>query len=141
MQNFPSLQLRKVGVEDTQIWCDVSTGVLRPLIPAEHRRAVFEHMHSLAHAGTHATTRLVSNRFVWHRMAADIKEWCQQCVACQQSKVTRHQKSTPESIIIPQISFLHVHVDLVGPWPTTCAGYRNMLTMLDRSARWWKWFR
>ena len=31
-----------------------------------------------------------------------------------------------------------MHVDLVGPWPTARAGYRYLLTVIDRSTRWFE---
>ena len=80
-----SLQLKKITVHSVEVWCDISTGKIRPLIPSSHRRAVFEHVHSLSHAGTGATTRLVSSRFVWPGLASDIKEWCRECTACQRA--------------------------------------------------------
>ena len=113
-----------------------------PLIPGSHRRAVFEHIHALSHAGTRATTRLVSSRFVWPGLAAYIKEWCRECTACQRAKVTSQPASQPatpvEKMEIPQQRFSHVHVDLVGPLPTSRASHRYLLTAIDYSTRWFE---
>ena len=76
------LQLQQITIQAAEVWCDLSTGSIRLLIPGSHCRAVFEHVHHLSHAGTRATTRLVSSHFVWPGLAADIKEWCRECTAC-----------------------------------------------------------
>jgi hypothetical protein len=57
-----SLQVRKVEVAGVQLLCDVSAGVLRPLVPVQQRRAVFEALHSLSHPGIRATRRIVTAR-------------------------------------------------------------------------------
>ena len=131
-----SLQLKHVEVEGGRVWCDMSTGTLRPVVPINFRRRVFQSVHELAHAGTRATRRLVSARFVWPGLARDIKEWCRQCVNCSRAKVTRQEKSEVEKIPIPATRFTHVHVDLVGPWPPSRAGHTHALTVVDRSSRW-----
>jgi len=131
-----SLHLQEVAVGGVGIWCDVSTGVLRPWVPADCRHAVFVHVHSLAHAGTRATSRLVSARFVWPGLATDVKEWCRQCAACQRAKVTVQPRTPVDKIEVPAARFSHVHVDLVGPMPMSSDGYSYMLTMVDRSTRW-----
>ena len=105
------------------------------LVSCGHRRAVFDNIHSLAHPGTGATTRLVSSRFVCPGLATDVKEWFRECVACQLAT----QLSTPvEKIINPEQGFSHVHVDLVGPWLTARAGYHYLLTVIDGSTQWFE---
>jgi RNase H-like domain found in reverse transcriptase/Integrase zinc binding domain len=88
MARLSSLRVRPVVVEDVELLCDVSTGAVRHLIPAADRKAVFLAFHGLAHAGTHATKRLISARVVWRHMAADITRWCEDCQQCQRGKVT-----------------------------------------------------
>ena len=138
LQLSSSLHLQQVQIQQALVWCDDSTGQLRPVIPAAFRKQIFEHVHLLAHAGTRATTRLLSNRYVWPGLAADVKEWCRECVACQRAKVTL-QPSTPViKMEIPAQRFSHVHVDLLGPWPTSRTGPRYLLTIIDRSTRWFE---
>ena len=133
-----SLQLQQITIQTAEVWCDLSTGSIRLLIPGSHCRAVFKHVHHLSHAGTRATTRLVSSRFVWPRLAADIKEWCRECTACQRAKVTSQPATQVEKMEIPQKRFSHVHVDLVGPLPMSCAGHCYPLTTIDHSTRWFE---
>ena len=64
-----SLKLESVPIADSSetIICDTSSGRLRPFIPHEYRRAVFDAVHALAHPGTRATQRLLGVRFVLAR--------------------------------------------------------------------------
>ena len=138
LQKSSSLQLQQVSLQDVPVWCDVATGAIWLLVPRWHRWAVFDNIHFLAHPGTRATTGLISSRFMCPGLAMDVKECCRECVACQRTKVTTQPSAPVEKINIPEKWFSHVHVDLVGPWPTACAGYRYLLTVIDRSTRWFE---
>ena len=136
LQQSRTLSLEKVTVKGAQVWCDVSTGQLRPIVTAQFRERVFEHVHCLAHAGTRATTRLINNRFVWPGMAADVRAWCRNCENCNRAKVHIQEKTPIEKIPIPAARFSHVHVDIVGPYSPSKEGYTHVLTMVDRTTRW-----
>nr|CAH8868540.1 unnamed protein product [Trichobilharzia regenti] len=132
-----SLQLQDVPIplSDTTIVCDVSTGVHRPFVPLSCRKALFEHLHSLSHPGVRATVRLISERFVWPKMNSDIRRWARECIQCQCSKVHRHTITTPKTFKLPERRFQHIHIDIVGPLPTS-RGYTHILTAIDRFTRW-----
>jgi len=132
-----SLQLKEVQVEGATILCDTATGAWRPLLTASFRRPAFDQVHTLAHAGVKATTRMISSRFVWPGLATDVKEWCRDCGQCSRGKVVPGQSaSTVEKIDIPATRFYHIHLDVVGPLPTTATGNRYLITMVDRTSRW-----
>ena len=79
-----SLTLKAIPLptSDTTIVCDTSTGVSRPFVPARFRRIVFESLHSLSHPGIRATQRLVTARYVWPSINADVRKWTQSCLQC-----------------------------------------------------------
>ena len=129
------LRLKSFTVSGLPLVCDVSTSVPRPLVPAAARKQVFLAVHGLAHPGVRATTRLVSSKFVWKGLARDVRLWCRQCDACQRGKVTRHAALPIRVVPVPHLPFTSVNIDLVGPLPV-CAGYRYLLTMVDRTTRW-----
>ena len=54
------------------VLCDTSLGRPRPIVPASWRRHVFDNVHSLAHPGARTTRKLISSKFVWKEMAAQI---------------------------------------------------------------------
>ena len=136
LRDSTALQVQEVIVGGQRLWCDISTGVWRPLVPVLQRRQVFEAIHSLAHPGIRASKRLITSRFVWPGCASDIALWCRECQHCSRSKVTVQETTAVETIPIPGNRFSHVHVDLVGPLPVSAEGYRYLLTIVDRTTRW-----
>ena len=131
-----TLAIERVEIEHVAMWCDVSTGVMRPLVPEQLRRQVFEAVHGLSHPGIRATRRMVSSRFTWQGCASDVTAWCRECQGCATGKVTIQEKTKNEPIEIPVKKFQHVHADLVGPLPTSEEGYTYLLTVIDRTSRW-----
>jgi hypothetical protein len=55
MMNSTTLQITTQVVGDETLLGDVSTGVLRPLIPIQHKEAVFQLLHSIHHPGVRKT--------------------------------------------------------------------------------------
>lgn len=132
-----SLQLKSVTLPGTTrtVQCDVSTTRIRPFITKQLRRQAFDSVHRLSHPGTRATTRLMTDRFVWPNIKADVRRMVQSCIPCQQSKVGRHNKSRVHGIKVPDGRFRHVNIGLVGPLPLS-EGHRYVLTCMDRFSRW-----
>jgi cleavage and polyadenylation specificity factor subunit 1 len=132
-----ALQLTKILIQGTsaELYCDTSSGKPRPYIPSPLRRQVFDSLHSLSHPGIKATAKLISQRFMWPAMQKDCRTWARACQACQRSKVSRHTVTPVGNLTLPPARFLHVHIDLVGPLPSS-AGFQYCLTAVDRFTRW-----
>jgi hypothetical protein len=131
-----SLKIQACVVEGACLWCDVSTGRLRPVVPEPARFAVFQAIHNLAHPGIRATKRLISSRFVWSKMGSDVTKWSADCCFCMRGKVTVQPAAAVQPIPVPERRFSHIHVDLVGPLPASAEGYQYLFTIIDRSTRW-----
>jgi hypothetical protein len=131
-----SLQVQQVSVQGSTLLCDMSGQRIRPLVPAEMRKTVFLEVHGLSHPGIRATKRLISSRFVWRGCASDVAAWSRECLGCARGKTAVHVKSEVMPIEIPANKFQHVHVDIVGPLPTSATGYSYLLTCIDRTSRW-----
>ena len=135
--DMPSLKIVEVPLPFSHgnIWVDTSTGTQRPLVPKNLRRKVFLSLHSLSHPGARATSKMIRQRFVWPHMDKDIRAWCRECLSCQKSKVHRHTSTAPASFPLPRCRFQHIHMDLVGPLPSS-NGHTHILTIIDRFTRW-----
>ncbi|XP_064095179.1 uncharacterized protein LOC135207380 [Macrobrachium nipponense] len=57
------------------------------------------------------------------------------CIACQGSKTGRHTESGVGTFPQPRRRFSHMHVDIVGRFPSSDGG-RYLLTVTERSTRW-----
>ena len=115
--------------------CDTSSSNPRPIVPPGYRRHVFDLLHGLSLPSSRASKELICSRYVWHGMKKEITHWCNECLSCQASKIQRHYRAPVEAIPVPPRRFTHVHVDIVGPLPTS-RGYTYLLTILDRTTRW-----
>lgn len=132
-----SLQLATVPhlPSSTTLVCDMSRGTPRPFVPVAFRRAVFNSVHSLSHPGVKATTRLITDRFVWPHMNTDIRAWTKCCIPCQRAKIHRHTLTPLSAFPAPDARFRQIHLDIVGPLPPS-RGCSYLLTCVDRFSRW-----
>ena len=106
------------------LYCDISTGAQRPLVPREWRRTVFNSLHSLSHPGIRATQKLITAQFVWPGVNADVRRWTRACVQCQRAKIQRHSvaplssfpflmpDSTTSTLITSTVTWVHLLSDL-----------------------------
>ena len=134
--NSSSLHIIQIPVGHQKLLCDMSSGRRRPLVPTSWQRQVFNSLHSLAHPGIRASRRMISTRFVWKGMAADVGRWCRDCLHCQRAKITTNITAPVEPIPVPAQRFSHIHVDLVGPLQASSDGHTHIMTIIDRSTRW-----
>ena len=124
-----------LAVSESTILCDTSTGVARPLVPIAFRHAVFESLLSLSQPGIHATQRLVTSRYIWPHINADVSQWTRSCLKCQRAKVQQHT-ITP-LVAFPNASFCFdkIHVDIAGPLPPS-RGCSYLLMCIYSFTRW-----
>jgi len=132
-----ALQLVKIPIPGTsvELYCDTSSGKPRPYAPSQLRLQIFNSLHSLSHPGIRTSAKLVSQHFVWPAFQEYCRTWARACQACQRSKVSRHTVTPVGKFTLPPALFLHIHIDLVGPLPSS-AGSHYFLTAIDRFTRW-----
>ncbi|GBN51057.1 Transposon Tf2-8 polyprotein [Araneus ventricosus] len=77
------LELKQLNLLSSQrlLYCDISTGKVRPYVPETSRSRVFEMLHGLSHPAVKATTNLIKQRFVWKSVNKDVQEFCKFCIA------------------------------------------------------------
>lgn len=132
-----SLKLSKVPIPGTNfiLYCDTTLPTPRPFVPLELRQQIFKSLHGLSHPGAAASTKLVTERFVWPSVRKDCRLWTKTCEACQRSKVHRHTSAPLSNFKLPAARFCFVHIDLIGPLPSS-SEFRYCLTAIDRFTRW-----
>lgn len=136
LRNQPgSLILEEVSIHGVKTLCDISTGHPRPVVPPSWTKTIFDTFHSLCHPGPKPTTRTISARYIWPGLKKDVRNMVKTCHACQASKIGRHTKAPLKSFKPPDRRFGDIHVDLVGPLPSSenCV---YLLTIVDRFTRW-----
>ena len=116
------LDAQDVLIYGNKIWCDSSTGVLRPLIPDSMHRLVFNSVHSLAHPGIRATRRMLTSRFVWTSCSRDVNTWCQERQHCTCAKIQPQEKTAVDAIPVPLHKFSPRARGSSGPLATNSRG-------------------
>jgi hypothetical protein len=81
------LAFRQTGAQ--RLAGDVSTGTFHPIVPLTFRKGIFDHFHNVAHPGRLASRRIISSRFMWHRLSSNVTAWACGCLACQRGKIHR----------------------------------------------------
>ena len=76
----------------------MSTGVPRPVVLYSFRHTVFNSRHSLSHPSVWATQCLVTARYVWPGINADVCTRAHACLQCQRSKVQQYTVTPPSTI-------------------------------------------
>ena len=101
MKSNPSLSVIVHSLSSGEVLCDIASGSLRPLVPLQLCRELFDQLHGVSHPGVRASRRLISSRFVWPGMSRDVGLWTKSCIPCQKSKISTHIHSTVPSIPVP----------------------------------------
>lgn len=130
-------QFREIAVPtcDKSIVCNIEGSKVRPYLTEKFRKIAFNMIHNLSHAGIRTTKKMIANKYYWPCMNKEVGQWAKACIRCQRAKVHRHGKSELGTFPLCD-RFEHIHVDIVGPLPTTPEGYRYLVTVIDRKTRW-----
>jgi len=120
-----ALQLLKFLIPGTsvELYSDTYSGKPRPYVPSPLRRQIFDSLHSVSHPDIKATVKLVSQRFVWPAIRKACRTWARAFQPCQRSNVSRHTITPLGNLTLPPARFLHVHIDIVVPLPSS-AGFQ-----------------
>jgi hypothetical protein len=130
-----SMTLQPVLFSGVELLSNTSGPNPQPLIPAAHRRQVFDAFHSLCHPGVKATSRVMGARVMWPFMKRDFAARVRDSQACSRAKVMRQPPAVVNPIPVPSQGFSHIHVDFVGPLTTSKEGFRYLFTIIDRTSR------
>uniref|UniRef100_A0A9J7WUR7 Gypsy retrotransposon integrase-like protein 1 n=1 Tax=Cyprinus carpio carpio TaxID=630221 RepID=A0A9J7WUR7_CYPCA len=110
----------------------------RLFVPPELRDRVLRWVHctpSAGHPGITATTQLVSNRFWWTSLRADVIKFVHQCSTCNMIK-SSHLKPAGllQPLPVPRRPWSHIAVDFVTDLPQS-QGYTTILSVIDRFSK------
>ena len=67
-----SLKLQIVHFDSTSVYCDVSTGYVRPMYLRQH---ISDITHNMSHPNGKATLQQIRKRYVWSAMKKQIINW------------------------------------------------------------------
>lgn len=116
-------------------------GNLRKLVvPREMILQVFNLTHeSMAgcHQGYQKTLDRIREHFYWPGMTVDIKNLVDSCISCQERRAHKAKHLAPlQRMPTPSSPFQVVHVDILGPLPTSLSENRFIITYIDAFTKW-----
>lgn len=75
LKGTTSLRLQQLNLPGAfkPIYCDTSTPYVRPFIPQQMRRSIFDAVHNMAHPAKRPTLKQISQKYVWPSMRKDLR--------------------------------------------------------------------
>ena len=104
-------------IPGTRLWCEMSTGKARPIIPLPFRSLIFNAFHNLRHPGPRPTVKKVQERYFWPSLHKDVTTWAKECQPCQKVKVTKSIAPPTKNRPVGAARFSDLQLDCVGPSP------------------------
>jgi len=106
-------------------------------VPEKLRHVIFVAAHNcplLAHPGRQRTHLFISRRFWWRKMKENIDEAVDACIPCKTTKTPlKANFGLIGTFPLHAGMFEFLHIDHVGPFPTSKEGYKYLLTAIDRA--------
>jgi transposase InsO family protein len=88
------------------------------------------------HQGRKRTEQMIGARYYWKGMSKDIRKWIQACSGCSVRKTPRPMHAGFTEITQSTRPWQTVGIDIVGTLPTTKAGNKWILSIVDHFSRW-----
>ena len=111
---------------------------MRTVLTPEFAKLALELVHCCpiaGHMGLAKTLKRAKANFYWSGMDRDIKQFIEKCEMCIRFKGHRVLVPPARQWPIAQEKFYRVHVDLVGPLPTSACGNRFICVITDALTR------
>ena len=108
---------------------------LQLAIPQSFQLPLLEAVHdSLGHQGSERVYFTLRERFWWHHMYANIRDYVKTCDTCQRIKRNYHHHPAPLIPLPPGDTFSRVHIDHANMPPVD--GYKYILLIRDSFSGW-----
>ena len=75
------------------------------------------------------------DRFYWPGIWADVRRWCAACPECQLVNTLATPKAPLPSLLLMEIPFQRVAMELISPFDQSTQGYRYVLVLVDYATR------
>ena len=105
------------------------------VVPHQLQNDVLRSYHdsiTAGHQGLERTYQAVRMKYFWKSMFGDIQIYIKTCEDCQQVKRNYHNHLAPLKPLEVEEPFSTLHLDHIGPFPTSSEGYKYCLVVIDR---------
>ena len=111
----------------------------RLCLPAKYRIEVLRRYHdelTSAHLGLNRCLHQIKKRFYWPRMARFVQNYIRACQSCQARKGVADKPAGLLQCIRVARPFQRVGMDLLGPFPLSKKGNRQIVVAIDYLTKW-----
>ena len=109
------------------------------VVPQELRKTILELNHCIplaSHQGDYRTKLRIKTSYFWVDLSKDVKSFVSGCSKCNQNKKYGARNIHPLQIVQAGIPLEKVHIDFLGPLPTTNNGNNHVLVISDSFTKW-----
>ena len=109
------------------------------ILPSELKNEVLRNSHDIpssGHVGIGKTFKKIASTFIWFRMRHDIKLYIETCCECNRNKKTNKKAKHALGRYHSSYPLEKVHIDLLGPFPTSHTGNNYILSIVDQFTKW-----
>ena len=92
------------------------------------------------HQGMTRTYERMKQKYWWHTMSKDTIKYVESCEVCQRAKRNFSHHNAPLQPLPIVERFGRIHMDFLGPLPTTSEGHKYILLVVDSFTRWCECF-
>ena len=111
----------------------------RLLVPRQLRESLLNHGHNVptgGHFGVERTLARLRQKYYWQGMRGDVELYVAQCAECASTKKeTRRRRASLQSYHAG-CPMERVHLDILGPFPTSTQGNKYILVVMDQFTKW-----
>jgi hypothetical protein len=113
------------------------------VVPLKQREFVLKNNHDAAmcgHMGYEKTTDRMTHKYFWYKMNKDIEKYCQECIICQQTKITNKYNKTLLQPIFATRPGEIITSDIMGPLPLSKGRHQYVLSVIDHFTKYLEFF-
>ena len=115
------------------------TSIKQLVVPSSLREEIMSLSHDLpstGHQGQDRTLDRCKQRFYWYAMSRDVKMFVVSCSQCNRNKKPNRKSRCKYTSYHAGSPMERVHLDFMGPLPTTKNNNAHVLMMIDQFTKW-----
>ncbi|KZR97107.1 Uncharacterized protein APZ42_008203, partial [Daphnia magna] len=112
---------------------------LRLCVPQGERLEILDAYHCdrwAAHLGVKRTLGRIEERYYWPRLRQQVLNYVRECPQCQERKTPPVEPQRHMEIICVERPFEKVEMDILGSFPVSTGGKRNIIVAVNYLTKW-----
>ena len=109
------------------------------IVPDTLKEEVLRHCHdipSAGHLGIRKTYKKIKQSFMWYKRYVDTKLYVKTCADCNKNKKPNRKPKFNLGQYHASSPLEKIHIDLLGPFPTSDNGFNYILSIVDQFTKW-----